>query len=164
MCALLPRYPDFSAVIIGAVDDASFENGMKQKVDAAGLGARVRFMGELPIDDVPPWFRRILIYAFTSRNEGFGLTPLEAMASSTAVVASDAGAYAEMIVPGRTGMVVPSGDGDALRNAIEPYLADPERAKRHGENALAHVRQTFDIGNEVAGLNEVYRAVLTNGS
>jgi len=159
MLALLPKYPDWTAVITGwiAPEHQKFANDLKAKISAAGLADRIVFLGE--VDDVRIWYRRFSLFVAPSRNEGFGLTPLEAMASETAVVTSDAGAYAEMVVPGETGMVVPAGDGDALRNAIEPYLADPESAKRHAAQALMHVRKTFSIGNEVEGLNRVYAAV-----
>jgi mannosyltransferase len=164
MVALLPKYPDWTAVITGwiAPEHRNFADGLKAKVAAAGLSGRVVFLGE--VDDVKIWYRRFSLFVAPSRNEGFGLTPLEAMASETAAVASDAGAYAEMVVPGQTGMVVPSGDGDALRNAVEPYLADPELAKAQAVQALAHVRRTFDIGNEVDGLNHVYAAALGSSS
>ena len=56
--------------------------------------------------DIKLWYRRISLYVAPSRNEGFGLTPLEAMASGSPVVASDAGAYADLIVEGETGFVV----------------------------------------------------------
>ncbi len=49
-----------------------------------------------------------------------------------------------MIVEG-TGRFVAAGDGDALRNAIEPYLADPALAQRDGENALEYVRDAFPL-------------------
>ncbi len=75
------------------------------------------------------------------------------MASQTATVASDAGAYAELIVDGETGAVVPAGDGSALTQAIEPYLADPARAAAHGLNGLAHVRTHFAIEREAAALS-----------
>src|SRR5215470_8861514 len=74
MCALLPQYPDFTAVVIGPADQSSFATGLEARVKAAGLADRVRFLGELPIEEVPRWYQRITIYAFTSRNEGFGLT------------------------------------------------------------------------------------------
>lgn len=108
--------------------------------------------------DIRVWYRRLTLYVAPSRNEGFGLTPLEAMASQTAVVASDAGAYAEMIVEG-TGTSVAAGDGDALRKAIEPYLADPALAERDGENALRHVRATFPLEKEAAAISAVYERV-----
>jgi mannosyltransferase len=163
MVALLPKYPDWTAMITGwiAPEHKGFADALKAKVAQAGLGDRVAFLGE--VDDVKIWYRRFSLFVAPSRNEGFGLTPLEAMASETAVVTSDAGAYAEMVVPGETGAVVPAGDGEALTKAIEPYLADPELARRHAANALVHVRRTFDIGNEVEGLNKVYAAALSSG-
>ncbi len=163
MVALLPKYPDWTAVITGwiAPEHKGFADALKAKVAQAGLSDRVVFLGE--VDDVKVWYRRFSLFVAPSRNEGFGLTPLEAMASETAVVTSDAGAYAEMVVPGETGAVVPAGDGGALTKAIEPYLADPELARHHAANALVHVRRTFDIANEVAGLNNVYAAALASG-
>jgi mannosyltransferase len=159
MIELLPRFPDWTAVITGRVtpEHKSFGDALKARVEAAGLGHRIHFLGEVP--DIKVWYRRLSLYVAPSRNEGFGLTPLEAMASQTAVVASDAGAYAEMIVPGETGAVVPAGDGEALTRAIAAYLADPALAKRHGENALARVRQEFPLQRESAGILSVYEDV-----
>src|SRR3954462_8662571 len=78
MCRLLPRYPDFSAVIVGAItiDQTAFANDLKARIEAAGLQSRIVMTGELPIEELPRWYRRLTIYAFTSRNEGFGLTLL----------------------------------------------------------------------------------------
>jgi mannosyltransferase len=159
MIALLPHYPLWTAVITGRVtpEHEAFAAELKARIDKAHLSERIQFLGE--VDDVKLWYRRFALFVAPSRNEGFGLTPLEAMASSTAAVTSGAGAYAEMIVSGKTGMVVPAADGEALKNAIEPYLADPARAARHGENALAHVTDHFSISNEVEGLNRVYAAL-----
>ncbi len=83
------------------------------------------------------------------------------MASKTAVVASDAGAYAEMIVEG-TGSFVSAGDGDALRDAIEPYLAAPALAQRDGENALAYVREAFPLEKEADAISAVYEQVFSS--
>ncbi len=156
MIELLPDYPEWTAVIAGRVtaENRPFADSLKRKVDEAGLADRIVFLGEVP--DVKVWFRRMSLYVAPSRNEGFGLTPLEAMASRTAVVASDAGAYAEMVVSGETGEVVPAGDGRALTNAINPYLADPALAERHGEQALAHVRGQFPLSREAAAIADVY--------
>jgi len=105
---------------------------------------------------VKVWFRRLSLYVAPSRNEGFGLTPLEAMASRTPVVASDAGAYAEMVLPGETGAVVPAGDGEALKNAIRTYLTDPSLAEEHGRQALAHVQRHFPLSREAEGIAKAY--------
>ena len=100
--------------------------------------------------------RRVTLYVAPSRNEGFGLTPLEAMASKTAVVASDAGAYQELVTEG-TGTVVPAGDGKALRDAIKPYLANHEKSIAMGEKALEHVQKDFPLDKEASSIDEVYQ-------
>jgi len=163
MIELLPNYPDWTAVISGRVtpEHAGFADRLKAQIAAAGLSDRIRFLGE--VDDIKPWYRRLTLYVAPSRNEGFGLTPLEAMASQTAVVASDAGAYAEMIVPGETGICVPAGDYNALRDAIRIYLADPTRAAHNAEAGLRHVTNTFALENEARSLIHVYEKLIGSG-
>jgi len=160
MCRLLPQYPDFSAVVIGAVDNAAFETELKDRVAKAGLQDRVRFMGELPIDDVPPWYRRVLIYAFTSRNEGFGLTILEAMAAGDALVAARAGAAEAVVTDHQNGLLVPTGDADALTDALDTLMRDPAAAAAMGERARAHVVADFSVDAEAEKYAAVYRRLL----
>lgn len=156
MIELLPLYPDWTAVVSGRVtaEHATFAEDLHRRIAAAGLTDRIVFIGEVP--DIKVWYRRLSLYVAPSRNEGFGLTPLEAMASETPVVASDAGAYAELVVPGKTGAVVPAGDGKALAEAIRPYLADPALAARHGLAGLAHVRERFPLQKEADALVAIY--------
>ena len=162
MCRLLPKYPDFTAVIIGTVtpDQRAFNDGLKKQAAAAGLADRIRFLGELPIDDVPAWYQRILIYAFTSRNEGFGLTLLEAMASGAALVAARAGAADKVVVDGETGFLVPTGDANAMADAIERLMRDPARAIEMGRKARERVLSQFSVEAEADKIAAVYRNVL----
>ncbi len=159
VCELLPKYPAFSAVIVGAVDDASFEAGLKARVAQAGLADRVRFLGELPIDEVPLWYRRILIYAFTSRNEGFGLTLLEAMASGNALVAARAGAAEAVVTGGKVALLVAAGDPGALAAALEPLMRDPQLAAAMGVRARDYVAAHFSIQSEAEQIVAVYRNI-----
>lgn len=160
MIALLPQHPNWTAVISGRVtpDHTAFADKLKADIAAAGLTDRIVFIGEVP--DIKVWYRRLTLYVAPSRNEGFGLTPLEAMASKTAVVASDAGAYAEMIAPGENGIIVPPGDGDALTAAIATYLADPVLAAAQGETALRHVQENFALEKEATAINRIYQQLL----
>ncbi len=163
MLDLLPRFPDWSAVITGRVtgENAEFAAELQRRVKAAGLEKRILFLGEVP--DVAVWYRRLDLFVAPSRNEGFGLTPLEAMASGAAVVASDAGAYAEMVEEGVTGAVVPAGDGAALTAAIRRYMDDPQLAEAHGADGLRSVMERFPLEKEADGIARVYEALWAQG-
>jgi len=161
MCRLLPKYPDFTAVVIGRVtlEHRAFFETLRGEVEKAGLSERIRFLGELPIEEVPPWYGRLAIYAFTSRQEGFGLTLLEAMAGGAALVAARAGAAGIVVDDGATGVLVPPGDADALVAALEPLMREPERAAEMGRRGRARVLAAFSLEREAEQIVDVYARV-----
>lgn len=163
MVRLLPHYPDWTAVITGRTtsDNLAFERELKAKVASAGLAHRIIFLGD--VEDIAVWYRRFTLFVAPSRQEGFGLTPLEAMASETAVVTSDAGSFPTMIAPGVNGAIVPAGDSDALTAAIEPYLRDPQATQATGRAALAFVQANFSLAAEARGIRAVYDRLWTEG-
>jgi mannosyltransferase len=162
MCLLLPRYPDFSAVIVGAItsDQTTFANDLKKRIETAGLQSRVVITGEVPIEEVERWYRRLTIYAFTSRNEGFGLTLIEAMSVGAALVASRAGAAELVVEDGVTGVLTPPGDVDALVAALEPLMRDPASAVAMGARARQRVLAKFSLDAEANKIAEVYRTLV----
>ncbi len=162
MCRLLPRYPDFTAVIVGAItpEQSGFANDLRNRIAAAGLQSRIVITGELEIEDVQRWYRRLTIYAFTSRNEGFGLTLIEAMSASAALVASRAGAAELVVEDGVTGILTPPGDVDALVAALEPLMRDPALAAAMGERGRARVLEKFSLDAEAARIAQVYRTLV----
>jgi mannosyltransferase len=162
MCRLLPRYPDFTAVMVGAitVDQTGFANELMKRIEAADLTSRVVITGELAIEEVQRWYKRLTIYAFTSRNEGFGLTLIEAMAVGAALVASRAGAAELVIEDGVSGVLTPPGDVDALVAALEPLISDPAAAAAMGARARARVVDKFSLDAEAAAIAAVYRGLV----
>ncbi|MDA9441590.1 lipopolysaccharide biosynthesis protein [Bradyrhizobium sp. CCBAU 51745] len=162
MCLMLPRYPDFTAVIVGQVtaEQTPFANDLKQRIEAANLQSRIVMTGELPIDEVQRWYQRLTIYAFTSRNEGFGLTLIEAMAAGSALVAARAGAATLVVEDGVSGVLIPTGDAEALAAALEPLMRDVALATAMGERGRARVLEKFSLGAEAARIGEVYRPLL----
>lgn len=161
MCRLLPRYPDFTAVVIGLAtpQEKEWEAALKKKVEDSGLANRVVFLGELPEHDVPGWFRKLTVFVGPQRNEGFGLTTLEAMASELAVVATKAGAARHLIEEDVTGHLVEIEDVDALTARIEDLMKDPRRAVQFGKAGRARVLEKFAIQREAEGIYKVYERV-----
>jgi mannosyltransferase len=158
MIELLPLYPDWTAIITGraTAEHQGFQTALLQQIAGAGLSKRILFLGE--VEDIKLWYRRFSLFVAPSRNEGFGLTPLEAMASGSAVVTSDAGAYSELVGEG-AGCVVPAGDGGALTRAISIYMQDIEMTRKSGDVARKHVLARFRLENEARALLQIYAAL-----
>jgi len=158
MIRLLPRFPDVTAVVTGlmAPEDRAFTDGLRARAAEAGLTERIRFLGVRPSEEMPDWFARVSVYVAPMRWEGFGLTPLEAMAAGTAVVATRAGAAPLLVADGETGRLIEPGSVDALEAALEPLLAAPEIAERMGAAGRAKALAQHDLNAEVAAIRAVY--------
>src|SRR6202166_3794881 len=162
MCRLLPRYPDFTAVMVGAItpEQSGFANDLKKRIELAGLQSRIVMTGELEIEEVQRWYQRLTIYAFTSRNEGFGLTLIEAMAAGAALVAARAGAAEFVVEDGVTGVLTPPDDVAALVAALEPLMRDPAAASAMGMRARARVLDKFSMDAEANAIAAIYRTLM----
>jgi len=108
-----------------------------------GLQRFVEYIPRLSTDELVRLYNSAQIVVSPSLYEGFGLPAAEAMACGAAVIATTAGAFPEFIDDGRTGILVPPGDPDALADAIRSLLADPERCVRMGAAASEHIRTNF---------------------
>lgn len=158
MCRLLPKYPDWTAVVTGlmAPEEAGFVRELKARIAENDLENRIALLGERPQEEVPAWFRRVTLYVAPMRNEGFGLTPLEAMASGAAVVATRTGAAPYLVKEGVTGEIVAPDDLEALIAAIEPFMADPAKAEVFGRAGREKALAEHTIAREAAAMNAVY--------
>jgi mannosyltransferase len=138
----------------------AFANDLRKRIEAAGLQSRIVITGELPIEDVQRWYQRLTIYAFTSRNEGFGLTLIEAMSVGAALVASRAGAAELVVEDGVSGVLTPPGNVDALVAALEPLMRDPASTIAMGIRAQARALAKFSLDAEANGIAEVYHTLV----
>jgi len=161
MIRLLPQRPDWMAVIAGrtTAEHADFEGELREKIEAAGLSGRIRFVGEHT--SIERWYQVLSLFVAPQRWEGFGLTPLEAMACAVPVVAADVGAFSELIVEGKTGVVVPPDQLDPMASATAVYLDDPSFREASGAAALSHVRENFPLQREAENLESVYQRLLS---
>ncbi|HMQ42240.1 MAG TPA: glycosyltransferase family 4 protein [Paracoccus sp. (in: a-proteobacteria)] len=160
--ALFPAHPKAQMIFTGRItrDNQTFVDELKARLHAAGLADRVRFLGELPWEDVVRHYQALDLFAAPARWEGFGLTPLEAMACAVPVVASRVGAFETLIRDGETGSLIPPDDQAALTAALGHWLDDPAAREAAGRAALSHVRESHDIEGEARAITAVYRKLL----
>lgn len=159
---VFPQHPRAQLVFSGRItpDNRAFADGLMARARAAGLADRIRFLGEIPWDEVVRLYRALDLFAAPARWEGFGLTPLEAMASGVPVIAARVGAYETLIRDGETGTLVARENVDALAAALDRWLSDDAGRQAAGRAARAHVEQNHAIAAEARAIVAVYRRLL----
>ena len=156
---VLKKHPDFTVVICGETtpDQKKFENDLKAAISSAGLTDRFIFLGKQPFDALPRLFRAMHLVTALSRNEGFGLTVLEAMASGTAVMASEAGAWRDIIREGQDGTIVPCDNIEATQAKLNGMLGSIEELTEMGIEGRKRVEQNYTLEREAQKLCEFFR-------
>jgi glycosyltransferase involved in cell wall biosynthesis len=101
------------------------------RAEALELGSAVRFVGRVPLSDLPALYNGALLFVYPSLYEGFGLPPLEAMACGTAVLTSDAAALPEVV--GEAGITVDPRDVQQIAARMVALLSDEGLRQRLGE-------------------------------
>ena len=162
MLEVLPRHPDAQALVMGRATarHQPFLQSLRDRVVRAGLRSRVRFLPEATVDAMPRWYQALDLFVAPQRWEGFGVTPLEAMACGVPVVATTAGAFDELVVDGATGRLVPPGDVRRMCAAVDEALASSDTLREWSVAARRRVEEGFRIEDEAAALNQLYRELL----
>ena len=129
-------------------------------VETTDLPANVLVFQDWPHHAVIEAFRRSTIALVPSVwAEPFGLVVLEAMAAARPVIASRIGGLTDLVVDGETGLLVTPGDPEALRQAIEGLLADPQRRERMGRAGERRVAE-FQAAAVLPRIEQVYDELL----
>ncbi|WP_419906166.1 glycosyltransferase family 4 protein [Hoeflea sp.] len=161
MIRLLPEFPDAAALVIGKAtpQHRNFVTGLRQRIEAAGLSQRIIFTGEIAADRLPQLVRSLSLLIASPRYEGYGMTPLEAMASGVPIVASNTGFFSSFIGDDRAGTVVPSPDAEQIASAARGLIENPMELALKAGNARHRAEDLFGIESEVEGIHKVYEAV-----
>jgi glycosyltransferase involved in cell wall biosynthesis len=119
-----PAYRDLRLIIIG--DEISRHPQVRRAVIQSRVEQSVRFLGFIPFDTLRIFHELALAFVFPSLYEGFGLPPLEAMASGTPVIASAVSSLPE-VVGGAAMLVNPENVFDIARGITEVLTNDELR-------------------------------------
>lgn len=106
-----------------------------------GLEQSVDFLGHIPFEQLTREYRDCALFCLPSRQEGFGIVFLEAMAAGRAVVACHAAAMPEVVPDGIAGKLVAPGNAADLATALIDLLRDREQADRLGQQGAQHVEK-----------------------
>jgi glycosyltransferase involved in cell wall biosynthesis len=138
-------------VMIG--DDISQYASLRRAVHQHQLHKYVRFLGYLPEETLAVMYRLAAVFVFPSLYEGFGLPPLEAMASGTPVVTSNVSSLPE--VAGDAAVLVDPYSPDGIADGIYRVLTDNALAQSLREKGLRRAKQ-FSWETSVRRVREIY--------
>jgi glycosyltransferase involved in cell wall biosynthesis len=162
--ALLPAGLAWRFVHIGGGAGAE---RLKRQASRLGLGGRIEWRGARPQPEVLAAYREADLFALAAKvsrdgdRDGLPNVLLEAQSQALPCVATELPGIAELIEDGRTGLLVPPGDRQALAGALEHLIRFPELRQQIGAAGEARVRRDFDMRAGIAFLAERLGSPLT---
>lgn len=138
--ALLPEaLRNTYKLVIAGKTDPRYIGAVHDLIAQTGLQPQVLFPDYFPDSDLPRLYTAATILVQPSLYEGFGLTPLEAMACGTPVVYTSTSALLEVV--GDAGLAVPPASSEALMHGIRQILEDDALRARFAAHGRQHVRR-----------------------
>lgn len=147
------------------VGDGPLREALRAQARRLGL-TRVRFAGKVSDEELTAHYHAADLFVLPSvtRAEAFGVVQLEAMACGLPVVCTDLPSGVPWVNQHeKTGLVVPPGDADRLREALETLLTDRPRREALGRYARERVEREFTLDRMATLTSRVYRDVAGEG-
>jgi L-malate glycosyltransferase len=130
------------------VGDGSRRGALQALAQSLGIADEVTFAGRVPYARAPEMHNALDIAVFPSieDSESFGVSAIEAQACARPVIVSRVGGLPEVVVEGKSALVVPPRDPGALAAAIGELLDSPARAAAMGRAGREHVMRNYSLG------------------
>ena len=156
---VVDRMPAVHFLFIG---DGPLRDSLEVQINEAGLSEVVHLLGAR--SDVPKLLAISELHVLASLWEGLPNALLEAMAARLPVVSTDVGGCSEVVVNGKTGILVPPSNAASLANAILTLLEDNALAKQLGNAGQLRVREHFSWSQNLEGYVKLYSGLLAEHS
>ena len=138
-------------VIVGT---GGLEKSLRNLGHSLGVGNRIVFCGQ--ITHVVPVIQEFAVGVLCSESEGFSNSIIEYMNCAKPTVCTGVGGNVEIVRDGQNGFLVNVGDIDSLADRVGRIVSDQNLADALGRNALASVKDKYDVSRMVAAHEEVY--------
>jgi glycosyltransferase involved in cell wall biosynthesis len=134
---------------------------LKTFTDGLGLGDNVKLLGYVPDDSLPWLYNNCDVFSLPSISaESFGITVIEAMASSKPVVVSKLGGVPEIIKENVNGLLFQPWDSYELSEKINKLLLDPQYAKLLSKQAYSDAVQKYDWKVVTRQIEKIYEEIV----
>lgn len=153
---VLAKYPTVRFWVVG---DGAKKVELESMVVERGLGERVQLLGYL--SEVPELLALADIFVLASRQEPFGIAPVEAMKAGLPVISTQTSGPLDIVVDGQTGLLVPPDDVKAIADSIFYLLENPVVRTKMGNEGRRRADEHFSIERMAKEVLEVYRQCLS---
>jgi phosphatidyl-myo-inositol dimannoside synthase len=139
---VIEAIPDLFYVIIGAGD---LRPRLAEMARESSVRDRILFVGKVQLEQLKGYYSKADVFVMPSRQEGFGIVFLEAMAFGKPVIAGDYGGAPEIVQDGVTGFLVNPDDLEGLTCRLIQLLQDEAFRKKMGEAGRQRVEENFTV-------------------
>jgi glycosyltransferase involved in cell wall biosynthesis len=150
-CRPASRRSDLRLFIAGEGPERAAIEALIRKLD---LGGQATLLGLR--DDIPNLLRAADLFVMASHYEGLGCAAIEAMAASKPVIATNVEGLRDVVVSGRTGMLVPAGDTEAMALEIGRLATDAGLRARMGREGRKRAEEVFSLESMVHAYEALY--------
>lgn len=161
----LARLPDSLNWQFDHIGGGELEAAMRAKAEQLGLSSRITWQGRKPQRDVKTLLAHADLFVLASKiaadgdRDGLPNVLMEAQAVGVACISTAVSAIPELIIDGKTGILVPPGDSAKLSEAIARLAADPDMRARLAVAGSERVRNRFDLNS---GIDAIATALATD--
>lgn len=158
---VLEQVPEAKLLVVGK-GFFNEENELLRQAEAIGLRDRIEYAGWVDADRLPELFGRSSVAIYPLNDTLINRTKcsvklIDLLAAGVPVVADAVGQNVEYITHNETGVIVPSGDVEAMANAVIDLLRTADRRLQLSENAMRDVRERFDWDCLVEAVERLYQ-------
>lgn len=139
---VIEAVPDLFYVIIGGGD---LQSRLEEMACERSVRDRILFIGKVQLEQLKGFYSRADVFVMPSRQEGFGIVFIEAMAFGKPVIAGDYGGAPEIVQDGVTGFLVNPDDLEGLTCRLIQLLQDGALRKKMGEAGRKRVEENFSV-------------------
>ncbi|MBI3601593.1 MAG: glycosyltransferase family 4 protein [Candidatus Omnitrophica bacterium] len=151
MPLVIQQYPDVLFMVVGQGPE---QEKLFNLAEGLNLKTHVRFENIVnQTADILPAFD---LFVMPSRQEGLGLSVMEAQSCGLPVIASGVGGLVDLIEDGKTGYLVSAGDSKALAAKINEVLRNPLQAREVGLAAREYIARNFSLEKMVSATEKIY--------
>ena len=156
--------PGFRWICVGNIPEppTAYVTDLRSMISSVDGADCVELAG--PSDDIRVQLSQAHVGVLTSDAEGLPMTLLEYMASELPVVVTDVGQCGALVREAEAGLVVPSGDHEAIAAAVCDLISKPDRGRSLGERGRAYVQKRFSAAAMAKTVSVLYDRLLQKSS